>query len=355
MMPREVVISFRVGQFGDSLVALPALQAVRKKHPQAYHVLLTNAPPKPGMVSAKSVLAPSALFDQVIEFTATPKGYLGVAKELKGLKANHVYLLTPFRRRSQVIRDALFWQVVAPGATIHGRWSSMRRLAERARDGGLLRLEKEADRLLSIVTEGEERRPEFPMLRATEKETEQARTLLKVLQGELRLGLGIGSKMGSKLWPLERYEAVVRDLNLKMASVDFVVLGGPEDAAAAEQLIQALPEVSIINTAGRASIMCSAAILQELDLYVGNDTGTMHLAAVMGTPTVGIFSARDNPGKWEPFGETTVLRTSVPCEGCMAIECPIPEHPCLTGISVEQVVEAVTSSLARRLLDRGAE
>ena len=108
MTSPEVVISFRVGQFGDSLVALPALQAVRRRHQNARHVLLTNAPPRAGMVSARSVLEPSGLFDDVIEFEGGWSAKLTLLLELYRLKPDFIYFLHPNRSFRQFARDEIF-------------------------------------------------------------------------------------------------------------------------------------------------------------------------------------------------------------------------------------------------------
>ncbi|HIC90658.1 MAG TPA: hypothetical protein EYP21_01060 [Syntrophaceae bacterium] len=65
----------------------------------------------------------------------------------------------------------------------------------------------------------------------------------------------------------------------------------------------------------------------------------MQLAEAVGTPVVAIFSARDFPGKWYPYGEKhRVIRKSIECEVCYKEEC---EHiSCLKSISVEEVLEA---------------
>jgi ADP-heptose:LPS heptosyltransferase len=89
-------------------------------------------------------------------------------------------------------------------------------------------------------------------------------------------------------------------------------------------------------------------MLERCALYVGNDTGTMHLAASVGTPCVAIFSARDNPGKWEPTGPGhIVLRHEVPCAGCMLETCVDNDLECLKAISVDEVLAAIGGRLER--------
>ena len=113
-------------------------------------------------------------------------------------------------------------------------------------------------------------RAEFPMLKVTDANREKASTLLGswLTDSIPVIGLGVGSKMSAKIWPLERYIQVVQNLSA-MRSLRFVVLGGPEDEDAARSLIQSCPDAEVVNVAGSCSIFDSAAILGELDLYLG--------------------------------------------------------------------------------------
>jgi ADP-heptose:LPS heptosyltransferase len=83
--------------------------------------------------------------------------------------------------------------------------------------------------------------------------------------------------------------------------------------------------------------------LQRCLAYVGNDAGTMHLAGMVGIPCVGLFSARDYPGQWEPYGEGhVILRHETECAGCMRTVCPY-DNRCLDLISVDEAERAVNS------------
>ena len=74
----------------------------------------------------------------------------------------------------------------------------------------------------------------------------------------------------------------------------------------------------------------------------------MHLAASVATPCVAIFSARESPGRWEPYGHGhRVLRTEIDCAGCQLEECTERLNECLTAITVDQALEACLSVLSR--------
>ncbi|MGE3465976.1 MAG: glycosyltransferase family 9 protein, partial [Pyrinomonadaceae bacterium] len=99
------------------------------------------------------------------------------------------------------------------------------------------------------------------------------------------------------------------------------------------------------NAAGRTTVRQSAALLEHCRLYLGNDTGTMHLAASVGTPCVAIFAAIDWPGRWLPFGNRNVcFRRRVECEGCHTADC-FNARKCLDLISAAEVYEACSGIL----------
>ena len=131
-----------------------------------------------------------------------------------------------------------------------------------------------------------------------------------------------------KVWPAERFAAFFR----RMAEPGTlpVVLGGPGDTerAMAAPLLAALPEA--IDLTGRLSLPEVAACLERATLFIGNDSGLMHLSAAAGAPTIGLFGPTD-AGTYGPTGRRAV---AVVAESMQAI-------------SVDQAVAA-----ARTLLDQ---
>ncbi len=86
-------------------------------------------------------------------------------------------------------------------------------------------------------------------------------------------------------------------------------------------------------------LMESAEVISHCKLLVSNDSGLAHLAAAVGTPVVGIYSSRNFPGSWHPWGNNhIVLRNdTLSCRFCFRTECETMQ--CINSITVEQVVE----------------
>src|SRR5439155_1966739 len=156
--------------------------------------------------------------------------------------------------------------------------------------------------------------------------------------GRSWVGFGPGSKMPAKRWPIDRFAEVGANL-IERFNIWPVVFGGAEDNAEGARLLKSWG--CGYNAAGRLSVRASAAGLKRCLFYVGNDTGTMHLLAAVGTKCVAIFSARDWPGRWHPYGPGhRVLRSSIECEGCGLVECIERRNECLQRITVSQVLQA---------------
>ena len=86
--------------------------------------------------------------------------------------------------------------------------------------------------------------------------------------------------------------------------------------------------------------------MQNVEFYLGNDTGVMHMAVAAGIRCLAIFSATNAPGLWEPYGSGhVVLRKYVECEGCLLRYCHLHNTECLRMIETNQVVNAAENLL----------
>jgi ADP-heptose:LPS heptosyltransferase len=168
--------------------------------------------------------------------------------------------------------------------------------------------------------------------------------------GKCWVAVAPGSKMPAKKWPPERFEEVLNSL-IEKYDVWPVVFGGPEDQAAGEYLARKWRRGYV--AAGQLTVRQGIAAMGRCALYLGNDTGTMHMAVAAGIPCVAVFSSRDFPGKWYPYGNGhVVLRTPIKCEGCRLEKCIENEMRCILSINTEKVISAAEELLAVRVSTR---
>lgn len=108
------------------------------------------------------------------------------------------------------------------------------------------------------------------------------------------LALGPGTNFIGKQWPPSNFAELARRLlrdGLPGATV--LLLGGPEDEGICAEIVAALPGVSVVASAGALDLLASAAAVARAELFVGNDSGLMHIAAATGVPTLGLFGPSD--------------------------------------------------------------
>jgi ADP-heptose:LPS heptosyltransferase len=156
-----------------------------------------------------------------------------------------------------------------------------------------------------------------------------------------------GAKQPTNLWPLDRFEEIGRRL-LRQEAVELIVVGGKAERAIGARMVEVWG--TGLNAAGEFSVLGSAALLGQCAFVIGLDTGTTHLAAAQGIPCVALYGERENPGRWEPLGQKhIVVRHRVLCAGCRIenASCPVKDHPCMTGITVDVVWQAVQQMLSR--------
>lgn len=193
-----------------------------------------------------------------------------------------------------------------------------------------------------------------------------ARAANAAIGGTIKIGLCPGAEYGpAKRWLPERFAEVARTISEKI-DCEWVLFGVAGDApvgAAIEGLLNPQAEVAsgdgtqspgseTVQSAHAAStVKCTNLIgkttlselmdrLSECRLLLTNDTGTMHLAAFLGVPTVSIFGSTE-PRLTAPLGPGhQVLRHQVECSPCFLRECPL-DFRCMKAVTVEETVAAV--------------
>ncbi|HEY3001030.1 MAG TPA: glycosyltransferase family 9 protein [Kribbellaceae bacterium] len=132
--------------------------------------------------------------------------------------------------------------------------------------------------------------------------------------------------------------AIVRAL--RAAGWHVVVTG----SATERDLTAAVAADGAEDRGGRTSYRELAAVLRAADCVVAGNTGPAHLAAAVGTPVVSLFAPVVPAARWAPWGVPAVVLgdQQAACRDTRARECPLPGHPCLSGVTPDEVVNAVT-------------
>ena len=148
-----------------------------------------------------------------------------------------------------------------------------------------------------------------------------------------------------KVWDINNFARIIEYLsNHKNAQVVFI--GAPSDKAIYEE-IKYNEELKIkpINLCGEVTIKDSLALLKEVDLLIGNDSGNLHMASSVCTPVIGLYGPMPFE-KWKAIGEKNILlKADLPCMPCSLKGKCQNDKACMKSITVEQVKEAIDKIL----------
>jgi ADP-heptose:LPS heptosyltransferase len=185
--------------------------------------------------------------------------------------------------------------------------NARRRAVHKPLPPGLEPLHKvvEAARVLKLEDEAPP-----PFLYTSEAREAGAEAMLAGSSGPL-LAIAPATNWAGKTWPAERFAVVAAELLARdgpLADGRLLLLGGPNDRFAAEAVRRVIPRARLVDTVGRTDLLTAYALLKRARLFIGNDSGLMHLAAAAGAPTLGLFGPSDER-LYAPWGpHSRVLR-----------------------------------------------
>ena len=141
-----------------------------------------------------------------------------------------------------------------------------------------------------------------------------------------------------KCWSVEKYVRLADGLSQEY-NARTVFVGNESEKQAAQSIISSMNEKAI-NLSGGTTLGQLAAVLKKADLFVGNDSGPMHLASALSARVIGLFGPT-SPQRFGPYGNhCSALRMEPDCPPCMRNECKNPGYKCIDQISVDDVMEA---------------
>ncbi|MFY9720634.1 MAG: glycosyltransferase family 9 protein [Candidatus Cybelea sp.] len=147
-----------------------------------------------------------------------------------------------------------------------------------------------------------------------------------------------------RLWPLDGWAELARALRERYGATVFVS-GSSADAPLSAGIVDlSRGQEGIVSIAGRTSIGALGALARRAHAFVGITTGSMHVAAAVGAPTVGVFPFQsDFPDRWAPLGErTAVVRASYPCHpGDTKERCR--DYACIAHLDNARILAALES------------
>jgi heptosyltransferase-2 len=166
----------------------------------------------------------------------------------------------------------------------------------------------------------------------------------------VRIAIGAGASYGSaKCWPPSRFAELANHLQAQW-DADVILFGAAGETDVSSAIASEMKRVPV-NLTGKTAVADLPALLSQCHVFIGNDSGAMHVAAAVGLPAVAIFGPTDPFGTAPVTPRHTIVREQPYCSPCFLRRCPI-DHRCMTRITTSEVEAAVDPFLASVVVDR---
>jgi heptosyltransferase-2 len=338
---------------GDAVMTVPALRQLRRLLPAAHITLATRS-------FAKGIFEGVDFLDDLLVYDSRRGGLRKVLAQAREWKGGHFDLAILFSNAFEAALVASLGRVpFRVGYGTQGRKLLLTHpLALPAwRDSRhesfyYLNIISELDQLLNGESKILEPEPVLNLSVSRDRQLE-AQDFLRaqgVRSGHPLIALCPGSiNSRAKRWPAERY-ALLADRLIAELDGDVLLIGSPEELAVSLEVGQRMNHSPIVLS-GKTDLAQAAAVLNEVDLLVTNDTGPAHLAAALGRPTLVIFGPT-NPLTTRPLSPLAeIVRHPPDCAPCMLRDCPI-DHRCMTAITPDEVFEHAAAMLRAKVSDQ---
>lgn len=205
-----------------------------------------------------------------------------------------------FKLWNQVRGTAWGLVIDTRGSAITGFLRRQRRAVHKRNLGEPVHKVLEAARLLALEDD-----PPAPYLYVSNERQAEVDALLG--EGGPILAMGPAANWFGKTWPIDRFSSTANRLladDGPMAGGRLVIFGGPEDIRYVDDLRRSVPKAHCLDLTGKLDLLSVHAALKRARLFIGNDSGLMHLAAAAGCPTIGLFGPSDDRlyAPWGPHG-----------------------------------------------------
>jgi heptosyltransferase-2 len=327
---------------GDAILALPALRAVRRRFPEAEIAILA----RPYVVE---VYRDQGICNQLLADDSQSKhsGILGrerLAAELRAMRFDVALLL-----QNAFGAAWLAWRAKVPeriGYARDGRGFLLTHPVPVPKSGEIPRHERFYYLELLRRAGWIDAPLDEPLITLYVSEPNRRRAAEFLVasgarQDSLRIAIGAGASYGSaKCWPPSRFAELVNRIRAQ-ADADVILFGTASEAAVSRAISSELhrPPIDLTEKTAIAEL---PALLSQCHLFIGNDSGAMHVAAAVGLPVVAVFGPTDPHGTAPVTPRSTIVQQKPYCSPCFLRHCPT-DHRCMRSITSE-MVEAATKA-----------
>ncbi len=334
MAPRSILM-IKLRYLGDVLLATPTLHALKAAYPEARVTVLVNRGTEAVLIANPDV------DDMLVLDRGSIVEQCRFVAQIRQRRFDTVVDLTDGDRAAFLSR--ISGAPVRIGFNAEQRWTGRCYTTVVKSDPAAHRIERD---LMSLTPLGIAATDQRPRLWLTAQDALRAEDLLQRLavpSDRPFVVIQPGARYWFKAWPPERF-AEVADRLADKYGCQVLVGGSPQETALADAVVKHATR-RLVSFAGLSDVRALAALVKRSALFVGNDTGAMHLAAAVGTPVIGLFGP-SNPVEWGPRGgPAEVLYKGLDCRVCFHPTCRRGEQNCMKLITVDEVMAAAARQI----------
>lgn len=320
------LLFIRTDRLGETLLNLPAITALKQALPRASLTLLVH----PGL---ESLMASMPDIDHVMSYPFDLKASwwiraLRLGRQLNAQQFDIAVVSNPKKELHLAV-----WLAGIPCRVGYARkwgWLLTHRLQDRKALGEVHEVEYNLDLIRALGLPVSVTPFQIPRVVIEEADVLQLIERQGVKPSEPFLVVHPWTSNPVKQWPLDRYRRLIQEI-VERLHMQVVLVGGQEERQRVTEVLS--PGGLVADLVGRVTLKQLAALLQHARALVSNDSGPMHLAAALGTPTIALFGTKDaasGPRRWGPWGEGHVVIWK----------------PSMEAIRVDDVIEALKERFA---------
>ena len=266
----NTILLITLSNIGDAIMTTPVMTALHAKYPQAVMDIVTDA--------RASELFSHCPYKGKIFLKDKQAGWQGVITLVKQCRKKRYDLVVDLRTDGLTLLLRARRQLTRRGGKAAGHHAVQRHFGVIGPREGIT---------------------EIPATRLwlSQHDLDFAQQHLAALPGKRWLALGPGARWAPKCWPATAFRELADRLQTRFDAV--VLLGSTADADSCQQVADGMA-LPCMTLAGKTSLLQAAAVLQQVTLFIGNDSGLGHMAAACNTPTLTVFGPGD-PARYHPW------------------------------------------------------
>ncbi|MFH1797975.1 MAG: lipopolysaccharide heptosyltransferase II, partial [Candidatus Omnitrophota bacterium] len=342
---RTKIVIFRTDRVGEVLLASSVIDCVKTAYPQADITFVTSE-------YARDIIDGRDDVSEVLTVdTFEKKAWFLKAIRLARILHEKHFDLAIVLNPHKILHLASFLAGIPLRAGYNRKWGFLLNAAipDERDSGEKHEIEYNMDLLRKLNIETFARPPRLVLNKTAEKYVEELFARKGVDTKKVLITIHPGSSNTAKMWPKENYAEVTKRLK-KEVECSIAIIGTAREKALADKIVMDSGGAAL-NFSGLFDLKQLAACLEKASVFIGNDTGPMHMAAALKVPVIALFGRKIqgvSPTRWRPWGHGhTVFHKDAGCSVCKDTKCEL-NYKCMLAITVEEVVRAAKETLKRK-------